>query len=313
MSGPEAPAGETRVASGGVAPDGGPAILVHGGAGRHPEATHGAVLRAVRRAADAGWAVLEAGGGALDAVEAATRILEDEPLLDAGVGSHLTTDGDVEVDAIVVDGAALDFGAVAAVQRVAHPVTLARRVLDASPHALLAGPGAERFARRLGLTVPAATLVTEDALRRWRRGAASSDEAARATADTVGAVARDALGHVAAATSTGGTRGKWPGRVGDSPIPGAGAWADDAGGAVSATGEGEAILRVGLSFAVGAALLGGAAPERAAADGVARLAARTGGVGGLIAVDRRGGLGWARTTREMPVAWRARAGGGEAL
>lgn len=293
--------------------EGGPAILVHGGAGRHPSTTHATVLDAVRRAADAGWQVLAAGGTALAAVEAATRVLEDEPLLDAGIGSYLNADGDVEVDAIVMDGATLDFGAVAAVQCVAHPVTLARHVLSDSPHALLVGEGAERFARRLGLTVPAATLVTDATLRRWRRDAerAAADE--RATSDTVGAVALDAAGHVAAATSTGGMRGKWPGRVGDSPIVGAGAWADDAGGAVSATGDGEAVMRVCLSHAVGMRLADGMAATAAALAGMQVLVDRTGAHGGLIVLTPAGDLGWASNTREMPVAWRTSDARGRTL
>jgi len=301
------------LATDGVAAAGGPAILVHGGAGRHPAETHTAVLDAVRRAVDAGWAVLTAGGTALAAVEAATRVLEDEPHLDAGVGSHLNADGEVEVDAILVDGHAFDFGAVAAVKRVAHPITLARHVLQDSPHALLAGEGAERFARRLGLTVPSAALVTDGALAGWRRAAAATAAPSRETADTVGAVAIDGLGHVAAATSTGGTRGKWPGRVGDSPIIGAGAWADDEGGAVSATGKGEAILRVGLAGVAGLLLVQGASPVDAATAGIQRLIARTGGTAGLIVLASDGALGWARNTREMPLAWRTPSGRGDAL
>lgn len=292
----------------------GPAVLVHGGAGRHSRRGREEKAADLRAAAEAGWRILATGGAALDAVEAATRVLEACARFDAGAGSYLNRDGEVEVDAIVADGARLDFGAVLAVPRVLHAVSLARRVLEDSPHAMLAGAGAERFARERGLCVPAAALVTPANLARWRRH--RDDEAlARAPgepSDTVGAVAIDAAGHAAAATSTGGTPGKWPGRVGDSPIPGSGAWADDRGGAVSCTGHGEAILRAGLAFEAGLRLRSGAAARDAAEAALAEMRARIGsGEGGLIVVDRGGGLGWAFHTRDMPFAWRSAQGEGQ--
>ncbi|MEO8083833.1 MAG: isoaspartyl peptidase/L-asparaginase [Ardenticatenales bacterium] len=301
-----------------------PSILVHGGAGFHAPATVAPKRAATRAAADAGWAVLARGGSALDAIEAAVRRLEDDPLFDAGFGSYLNRDGDVELDAIIVDGASLKFGAIAAVKGVKNPVTVARRVMDRSPHHLLAGDGALRFARELGLDVPGLSLVAPDVLARWlaRRagdGAADRDEhdALRAApalpGDTVGAVARDADGHMAAATSTGGMRDKLPGRVGDSPIIGSGAWADDRGGAVSCTGHGELIMRVCLAHHTGLSLCQGAAATNAASAAIRYLEDRTGGQAGIILLDACGRPGWASNTHGMPIAWRTTEGAGESV
>lgn len=297
------------------------AILVHGGAGPHV-AYREAKLAAVAAAADAGWTVLAAGGSAVAAVEAATRVLEDDPLFDAGVGSYLNADGEVELDAIIMDGRDLAFGAVAAVQRVKNPVSLARLILTDSPHALLAGSGAERLARQNGLTVPAADMLAPEVLRQWRErrngsaapaGAADPGALAGAIGDTVGAVALDRHGHVAAATSTGGTRDKWPGRVGDSPIVGSGAYADDRSGAVSCTGHGESIMRVCLAFEACGRMAAGGAAMAACEHAVRVLADRTGGHGGVIAVGRDGRLGWAWNTPAMPYAWRDDAGAGSGI
>lgn len=318
------------------------AILVHGGAG--PHRTGRAAKRiACSAAADAGWAVLAAGGTALAAVEAATRALEDDPLFDAGLGSYLNRDGEIELDAILMDGRDITFGAVAAVQRVKNPITLARHVLAASPHAMLAGAGAERFARDLGLTVPGLDLIAPDILAGWlarRHGGELHDVEGDSGAggdpvrgpdrdpdrdrgpdagvgdddgdlgDTVGAVAIDADGHVAAATSTGGTRDKWPGRVGDSPIVGSGAYADDLSGAVSCTGHGESIMRVCLAYAACGRMEAGDPALEACRHAVDILTVRTGGQVGLIAVDRHGRLGWAWNTAAMPYAWRDDGGAG---
>jgi beta-aspartyl-peptidase (threonine type) len=301
-----------------------PTILVHGGAGPHKGDDRPAKVAGVRRAAEAGWQVLAAGGPALEAVEAATRVLEADPLFDAGVGSYLNRDGDVEVDAILVDGRTLAFGAVAAVMRVQHPVTLAHHVMAGSPHALLCGPAAERLARELGLTVPASQLVTPAALARWQRdnGHAGHEPlpAAADIGDTVGAVALDAEGHLAAATSTGGTANKWPGRVGDSPIIGCGALADDRVGAVSSTGHGESIMRVGLARLVAEGLAAGRSPQAAAEQAVAVLGERCGfggpgsvGQGGVIVVGADGRLGLAFNTPAMPFAWRSERGSGAGI
>lgn len=288
------------------------AIVVHGGAGRHLSARE-EKTGVTDDAAEAGWRILAAGGSAIDAVEAATRVLEDDPRFDAGVGSYLNEDGEVQLDAIIVDGTTLDFGAVAAVERVRNPITLARRIMDEAPHSILVGRGAERFARRLELTVPGAELITPETLEVWRVGRADPKTALATPCDTVGAVARDGKGRVAAATSTGGTKNKWVGRVGDSPIIGSGAWADDEGGAISCTGHGESIMRVCLAAATGERLRGGEAAMDAARWAIQRLGDRTGGCGGLIVVDVQGRVGWAWNTECMPYAWRTDVGSGRGI
>lgn len=218
------------------------AIIVHGGAGLVGEERHARLREGVRRAAEAGDAVLVAGGSALDAVVAAVRVLEDDPEYNAGTGSALTRDGTVETDASIMDGATQRVGAVAAVPDLGNAIALARAVLDAGEHVILSGPSAWQFAREVGIS-PSTNLVTE------RARARLAAKLAETSGGTVGAVARDQHGKYAAATSTGGIVGKRPGRVGDSPIPGAGTWAD-ARCALSATGDGEAILRVALTRSI---------------------------------------------------------------
>jgi beta-aspartyl-peptidase (threonine type) len=297
-----------------------PVILVHGGAGTHRSSSRAEKVVGVRTAADAGWECLAEGGSALDAVEAATRVLEDDPQFDAGRGSYLNLDGEVELDAIIMDGRRHDFGAVAAVPRVRHAITVARRVLEESPHALLSGRGAERFARQRGLTVPSAELIDPELLARWYyshwrgealaaaanpRASVAARPSDKPTGDTVGAVALDADGRMAAATSTGGTKNKWPGRIGDSPIVGSGAWAEDGVGAISSTGHGESIMRVCLAHRVSFHLAGGQTATEAAETGLAHLTKVTGGEAGMIVIDASGRLGWAWNSDAMPYAWRS--------
>ncbi|AKU92083.1 isoaspartyl peptidase/L-asparaginase family protein [Vulgatibacter incomptus] len=272
-------------------------ILVHGGAG--PIASDDRALACAEgclAAARIGHAILTGGGSALDAVEAACAALEDDPLFNAGTGACLNADGDVELDAAIMEGTSLRAGAVAAVRTVRNPIRLARLVMDRSPHVLLAAHGAERFAREQGVAPhPPSLLVTQRALDRWRQ------ERARLIAPkpgTVGAVAIDAAGRVAAATSTGGTSGKRAGRVGDSPLPGCGLYADDAAGAVSATGQGEAIIRVVLSKHVCDRIAAGEPADVAAANALRELR-RVNGEGGIIAVDRHGRLGYATNAARM--------------
>jgi beta-aspartyl-peptidase (threonine type) len=264
------------------------AIIVHGGAGTISAERHERCRAGVRAGAEAGHAVLEAGGSALDAVVAAVRVLEDDPEFNAGTGSALTRDGTVETDASVMEGHTQRAGAVAAVPDLGNAVALARAVLDAGEHVILAGPAAWRFAQEVGIApAPAGSLVTERARRRLdeRKG-------------TVGAVARDRHGNFAAATSTGGIVGKRTGRVGDSPIPGAGTWADTRC-AISATGDGEAILRVALSRAIAARIAAGL--DAAVRESLRELAAITGGSAGVIAVDAHGVVGL-QLSPAMPIA-----------
>ncbi|MEW6431258.1 MAG: isoaspartyl peptidase/L-asparaginase [Myxococcota bacterium] len=274
-----------------------PAILVHGGAGPAASDDDAAAAKAgCLRAAQVGHGVLLGGGSALDAVEAATRVLEDDPRFNAGTGAVLNASGEVELDASIMDGETLAAGAVAAVRTVKNPVTLARAVMERSRHVLLAGPGADAFARSVGIpAIEPGALVTERARRRW--------EARRQdTHGTVGAVAVDAMGRVAAATSTGGTNGKLPGRVGDSPLIGCGTCADGRVGAASATGVGEHIIRLTLTRRLLDLLERGETPEAALDACLGRIVA-LGGEAGLILATPSGLLAWARTTERMPVGW----------
>jgi L-asparaginase / beta-aspartyl-peptidase len=293
-----------------------PAIVVHGGAGDltsdDPASSGGPGaprLEGVRRACAAGWSILAAGGSALDAVEAAVRTLEDDPAFNAGTGATLTAAGDVELDASIMDGASLRCGAVAVVRDVKNPISLARAVMERSHHVLLAGPGASAFAREIG--VPShdnALLVTRAQRARWeaaRKGAQASKSG------TVGAVARDALGHLAAATSTGGMSMKRPGRVGDTPIIGCGTYADDALAAVSCTGHGERIIQLTLARHAADLVGRGASAMEAAREATALLGRRVQGTGGLIVVGPAGEVGFAHNTPVMSRAWTA--GDGEIL
>jgi L-asparaginase / beta-aspartyl-peptidase len=286
-----------------------PAIAVHGGAGNllpDDPASSGAPdaprLEGVRRACAAGQRVLAAGGSALDAVEAAVRVLEDDPTFNAGTGGTLTAAGDVELDASVMDGATLRCGAVAIVRDVRNPVTLARAVMERTPHVLLAGAGASALAREVGIpAIDNATLVTAAQRARWER--ATRGPGGPAGHGTVGAVARDARGHLAAATSTGGTFRKRDGRIGDTPLVGCGTYADDALAAVSCTGHGEKIIQLTLARHAADLVGRGLAPMDAAREAVWTLGARVAGEGGLILVGPSGEVGFAHNTPVMSRAW----------
>ncbi|MGH7324710.1 MAG: isoaspartyl peptidase/L-asparaginase family protein [Candidatus Rokuibacteriota bacterium] len=276
-----------------------PVVIVHGGAGADPVEGREELRQGVGGAARAAWRSLAEGGRALDAVEAAVRVLEDHPQFNAGRGSVLTSTGMVEMDASIMEGDRLRCGAVAAVSRIANPVTLARRVMDDGRHVLLVGDGAVTFARSAGVAeCDPESLVTERQRRRHREELARSG-----VGGTVGAVALDRRGTVAAATSTGGMAGKLPGRVGDSALIGAGTYADSTLGGVSCTGSGEAIIRVVLARRALDYLKEADDPDYAARVAVDLLVEEGGGQGGLILLDWRGRLGWAHSTPLMPVAW----------
>jgi beta-aspartyl-peptidase (threonine type) len=266
-----------------------PAVAVHGGAGSGAAATdaHG---EALRDAVDRARGVLRDGGGALDAAVAAVVFLEDCPLFNAGRGAVPTAEGGYELDAAVMDGQARSFGAVAAVGSVRNPVLLARAVMERTPHVLLVGAGAERFAASEGL---------EAAGPEWfcQRSDVHEPGDAGGVGGTVGAVVRDAGGRLAAATSTGGMRGQLAGRVGDTPIPGAGTYADDVV-ATSATGNGEGVMRAVAAHEISALVRhAGLGLDEAAERVVAKLD------GGLIAVDRDGSPAMPFTTAALYRAW----------
>jgi beta-aspartyl-peptidase (threonine type) len=283
-----------------------PTLVVHGGAYDIPTGSHQAHIDGCRDAAEAGWAVLARGGSALGAVEAAVRVMEDDPTFDAGHGSFFNAIGEVELDAIIMDGRDLNFGAVAAVQRVRHPITLARLVMTNSEHTMIAGAGAEAFARQHGVPVcPIMELLTGRELERWKAAHAAEDRQdltsfgaapPSSPSDTVGAVALDIDGNLAAATSTGGTFNKLPGRVGDSPLVGCGAYADNQTGAASATGLGEALMKVVISKTVCDLISRGMTAQEAADAAIAVLNDRTTGEGGIVVLDRQGRIGVAHNT-----------------
>ncbi len=274
------------------------AILVHGGAGDVPEASRALHIEGARRAAAIGAEVLAGGGSAVDAVQRAVESLEDNPVFNAGTGACLNADGHLELDAAIMAGADLAAGAVCALPSFKNPIAVARAVLEARAHVLYAGAGAERFAIERGLArVAEDTMVTASA--RERLVAVKAGATDNWAGGTVGAVARDRAGHVAAATSTGGKVAKGVGRVGDSPILGAGTYADDGAGACSNTGDGEGFLRVCLAKTVTEWMRSGMHPEEAARAGLRLVLERTQGVGGTILVDRFGRIGWARTTHTM--------------
>ncbi|MFN2645885.1 MAG: isoaspartyl peptidase/L-asparaginase family protein [Burkholderiales bacterium] len=263
-------------------------LAVHGGAGTMPRremSTSAAARyrRGLERALEAGHAVLNEGGAALDAVCAAVVELEDDPLFNAGRGACYNTDEQHELDASVMEGATRRAGAVAAVSRIRNPVLAARAVMEQSGHLLLVGRGAERFARSQGVKLaPRSYFASAARLAALRRGAVRHH-------GTVGAVALDANARLAAATSTGGYTGKLPGRVGDSPIIGAGTYADDLC-AVSGTGLGEAFIRTVLAYDIAARLRYRKETLARASAAVLARVAEIGGDGGLIAVDRRGNI-----------------------
>jgi beta-aspartyl-peptidase (threonine type) len=268
-----------------------PALIVHGGAGADPGGRD-ELRSGMREAVAAGWRALAGGGSALDAVEASVRSLEDHPRFNAGRGSVLTSEGTVENDASIMEGDMLRNGAVAAVSGVRNPITLARRIMEDGHHSLFAGPGALDQARALGVELcDPAELITEHQRRRL----------AALQAGTVGAVALDRFGTIAAATSTGGTSGKLPGRVGDSALVGCGTYAESTLGGVSCTGDGEAIIRVTLARRSLEILKTVGDPSHAAEVALSVLVEEGRGQGGLILVDWRGRMGWARSTVLMPV------------
>jgi beta-aspartyl-peptidase (threonine type) len=283
---------------------GGPAIVVHGGAGTRVEDDPAPYLAGCRAAAEAGLRVLLAGGSALDAAQAAAVVLEDDPSFNAGTGATLSSEGEVELDASCMDGTSLRAGAVACIKTVKNPVLAARLVCDDTPHVLMVGPGAEAFARERGIPVyPNQLLVTPRQRARWEELHALAQvegaDVVRKKLGTIGVCAVDGAGHVAACTSTGGTVYKRPGRVGDTPIIGAGTFADDEEAAASSTGLGEAILKVQLARSACILVRQGRSPREAALEAVGLFRGRAQGEGGVIVAGPDGRLGWAYNTPRM--------------
>lgn len=290
------------------------ALVVHGGAWDIPDDVVDDHRRGVASAVEVGWAILSSGGSAMDAVESAVRAMEDDPTFDAGRGSMLNLDGEVELDALILRGEDMQAGAVASVRGIRNPISLARVVLESSEHLLLVGEGANRFAREQGIesVSPEELVVGREAERlaaiRAGEGRDTADYFDAAPDGTVGAVALDSNRRLAAGTSTGGTPGKYPGRVGDSAILGCGGYCDGRLGGASATGYGEAILRATLCRDAVRLLELGRAPEGAAEEAIARLEERFQGRAGIILIDRQGRIGHGHNTPRMAVAGRRGSG-----
>ena len=312
-----------------------PILLIHGGAWAMPDDAVAAHENGIRHALSAGWDALARGGSSVDAVEAAVTVMEDDDTFDAGRGSFLTRDGRVQLDALLMNGANLRTGGVACVERLRNPIQAARLVLDQSPHVYFVGTGAERFATQHGMRLVDNTELIvpreRERLMAFQRAEAaggrdttfSGDDVADADAmtaavrtlpeelqvvdptlhshDTVGAVAIDADGNLAAGTSTGGTLSKAPGRVGDSSLIGCGCYADNESAAVSLTGWGEPIMKLVLGKWAVDRVAAGATPQQAASEAIAYLFKRLGGHGGIILMGPDGSVGLAHNTPRM--AW----------
>jgi L-asparaginase / beta-aspartyl-peptidase len=307
-----------------------PTLIVHGGAWAIPESDAPAHQAGVRTALETGFAILSRGGSALDAVEAAVVALENDTTFDAGRGSFLTSDGHVQLDALLMDGGRMKAGGVACVERIRNPILAARLVLEQSPHVYFVGSGAEEFAASHGMTlIDNRELVLDRerqrlAMAQSRQAAGLADETfsghvhrddkspetaachlspepSQLSHDTVGAVALDIHGSVAAGTSTGGTLNKTPGRVGDSSLIGCGCYADNLSAAVSLTGWGEPIMKLVLGKWATDRVAAGSAPEFAAREAISYLFNRLGGHGGIILLGPDGRFGIAHNTPAM--AW----------
>lgn len=263
--------------------------------------------RGLEQSLKVGAAVLKEGGSSLDAVEACVRMLEDNPLFNAGRGAVFTSAGTNEMDAAIMDGKTLNAGSVVSLKHIKNPINLARLVMEKSPHVMLSGEGAEAFARenRMQLVDPKYFFTQErwDALQRVRKGSSTKDgKPAVSDQDhhgTVGAIALDRHGNLAAATSTGGTTNKLPGRVGDSPIIGAGTYANNATCAVSATGDGEYFIRATVAHQVSALIENKGMSVRDAAEAALAKVAQLGGTGGMIAMDGSGNVAMPFNTSGM--------------
>src|SRR6266478_6026416 len=291
-----------------------PVLVVHGGAWAMPDDMVEAHINGVRNALAAGWSVLARGGAALDAIEEAVVIMEDDETFDAGRGSFLNRDGKVQLDALMMDGSTLRAGGVGCVERLRNPVRAARKILSESPHVYFVAEGAERFAAEHGVALCRnEELVIAREIERLREYQQSKDgndlfapaeHNAAISHDTVGAVALDSAGNIAAATSTGGTLNKAPGRLGDSSLIGCGCYADNESAAVSTTGWGEPIMKLVLAKWTADRIAAGNLPEWSAQEAMNYLKQRLNGHGGVIVLDPRGHFGIAHNTPRMAWAYK---------
>jgi L-asparaginase / beta-aspartyl-peptidase len=285
-----------------------PVLVIHGGAWAIPDDMVGAHLNGVKNAIAAGWDVLSQAGCALDAVEQAVVVMEDDETFDAGHGAFLNREGRVQLDALIMDGATLRAGGVGCVEHLRNPVRTARKILSESPHLYFVAEGAERFAAEHGIPLcKNEELIIPREVERLREFQAHLAEhqkdlfAPTISHDTVGAVALDRDGNIAAATSTGGTLNKAPGRLGDSSLIGCGCYADNASAAASTTGWGEPIMKLVLAKWSADRVAAGNVPEWVAQEAMNYLQSRVQGHGGIILLDARGRFGIAHNTPRM--AW----------
>lgn len=279
-------------------------LIVHGGAWDIAPEEHQAHKDGCKAALLAGFEVLRQGGSALDAVETAVIIMEDDPIFDAGIGSHLNRAGVVQLDAGMMDGKTLQVGAIAAVERLKNPIRVARHLLN-SKHNMMVGPGADAYAAAHGFEwCDPKVLIVEREQKRWQAAVdigtptVNDEFGSGPKPGTVGAVAIDQSGRIVAGTSTGGTLYKPVGRVGDSPLPGCGYFADNMLGGVSTTGHGESIIRIQLAR-VAADFCSRLNAPAAATAAISILGDRVGGLGGLILIDHQGRIGFAYNTPHM--------------
>ncbi|XP_066107814.1 isoaspartyl peptidase/L-asparaginase isoform X1 [Saccopteryx bilineata] len=284
-----------------------PVVVVHGGGASCISSDRKERVRqGVIRAATAGYSILKEGGSAVDAVERAVTVLEDDPEFNAGCGSVLNMNGEVEMDASIMNGKDLSSGAVSAVRCIANPIKLARLVMEKTPHCFLTDQGAAKFAAAMGVpAVPGEQLVTERSvkhLEKEKSERAAQKPGQQESLGTVGAVALDSKGNVAYATSTGGIVNKMVGRVGDSPCVGSGGYADNSIGAVSTTGHGESILKVNLARLALFHVEQGKTLEEAADMSLGYMKSKLKGLGGIILVSKAGDWAVKWTSTSMPWA-----------
>jgi len=293
-----------------------PVLVVHGGAWAIPDDMVEAHLRGVANARAAGWRVLERGGTALDAVEEAVVVMEDDETFDAGRGSFLNRDGKVQLDALIMDGATLRAGGVGCVEHLRNPVRAARKILSESPHVYFVAEGAEKFAAQHGIPLcKNEDLIIAREVERLREYQAEANSHGNelfapafddptTSVDTVGSVALDHNGNLAAATSTGGTLNKAPGRLGDSSLIGCGCYADNLSAAASTTGWGEPIMKLVLAKWTVDRVAAGNLPEWSALEAMNHLKQRVNGHGGIILLNPEGHIGIAHNTPRMAWAYK---------
>uniref|UniRef100_A0A069DRG3 Putative isoaspartyl peptidase/l-asparaginase ga20639-like isoform x2 n=1 Tax=Panstrongylus megistus TaxID=65343 RepID=A0A069DRG3_9HEMI len=287
-----------------------PVLVVHGGAGDIPDSRMQPKLDGVRKAARAGYKILQETGNVLDAIEAAINVMEDDEAFNAGKGSVLNLADGIEMEALITEGSSFNAGSVTLVKNISHPISLARMVMEKTPHTFLGGDGVEEFIKKMGIPrVPESSLITDvakNALEAFKKKGGQPTETEighPGGVGTVGCVALNSNGHVASGTSTGGITGKYKGRIGDTPLPGCGGYSDDLIGAVSATGHGESILKYNLAHRILSAMEKGLSATDATVKSCQDMTKRVGKSAGAITVSNKGEVGIGFTSKRMSWAY----------